>query len=92
MIISWKHKGLRDFFENGSMKHIQSSHSQRLKIILQRLDAAINADDLNLPGMNFHKLKGNKKEYYAVSVSGSWRVIYKFEDGNALSVDYLNYH
>ena len=92
MIKSWQHKGLRAFFEKGSMVGIQAKHKVRLKVILQRLNAAVTADDLNLPGMNFHKLKGKYKNYCSVRVNGNWRVIFKFEDGDVILVDYLDYH
>jgi proteic killer suppression protein len=92
MIKSWKHKGIKQFYETGSAKGIQAKHVTRLKIILQRLDAAIEPQDLNLPGMQFHKLKGDLKEYYSVAVNGNWRIIYKFEFGHAILVDYLDYH
>jgi len=92
MIKSWQHKGLKLFYETGSRKGIQAKHLLRLKIILQRLDAAIKPDDLNLPGMNFHSLKGKLKDFYSVSVSGNWRVIYKFEGQHATLVDYIDYH
>lgn len=90
MIKSWKHKGLKIFFETGSTAGIQTAHKTRLKIILQRLNAAIKADDLNLPGMRFHPLKG--KDYFSVSVNGNWRIIYKFEGNDAILVNYLDYH
>ncbi len=92
MITSWKHKGLKKFFETGSTAGIQVKHELRLKVILQYLNAAVKADDLNLPGMKFHKLKGTLKGNYSVSVSGHWRVIYKFEGEDAILVDYLDYH
>ena len=92
MIKSWQHKGLKLFYDTGSPRGIQVKHKVRLTIILQRLDAAIKSDDLNLPGMRFHKLKGKFKDFYSVSVSGHWRVIYKFEGKNATLVDYLDYH
>lgn len=92
MIKSWKHKGLKLFYDTGSIRGIQAKHKTRLTIILQRLDAAIKPDDLNLPGMRFHQLKGKKKGYFSVSVSGNWRVIYKFEGEDAILVDYLDYH
>jgi len=67
-------------------------HEKKLKIILQRLNAAIQAEDMNTPGMNFHELKGDLKGFYAVSVSGNWRVIFEFEDNDAHLLDYLDYH
>ncbi|MEM9243034.1 MAG: type II toxin-antitoxin system RelE/ParE family toxin [Pseudomonadota bacterium] len=92
MITSWQHKGLKLFYDTGNTKGIQTKHKTRLTIILQRLDAAIEPDDLNLPGMHFHRLKGKLKDYYSVAVSGSWRIIYRFEAGNAILVNYLDYH
>lgn len=92
MIKTWKHKGLKLFYETGSTSGIQAKHENRLKIILQRLDAACRADDMNLPGMRFHRLTGKLKDYFSVTVNGNWRVIYKFEDGHALLLDYLDYH
>ena len=92
MIKSWQHKGLRRFYETGSLKGIQAKHTVRLTIILQRLDAAVRPEDLNLPGMHFHKLKGKFKDFYSVSVSGNWRIIYRFEGKDATLIDYIDYH
>ena len=92
MITSWKHKGLKEFYETGSTARINAEHKLKLQIILQRLDAALTPKDMNLPGMNFHVLKGELKEYYSIKVSGNWRVIYKFDGKDAILVDYLDYH
>ncbi len=92
MIKGWKHKGLKVFYETGSTKGIQAKHRMRLTIILQRLDAPIKAQDLNVPGMRFHSLRGKHKGYYSVSVSGNWRVIYQFEGSHAILVDYLDHN
>ena len=92
MIKSWRHKGLKEFFFTGNKKGIMPVHEKKLKVILQRLNAAIQAEDMNTPGMNFHELKGDLKGFYAVSVSGNWRVIFEFEDNDAHLLDYLDYH
>ena len=92
MIKSWQHKGLKQFYDTGNTKGIQTNHATRLTMILQRLDAAVKPDDLCLPGMRFHQLKGKRKGFYSVSVNGNWRVIYTFKQGHALLVDYLDYH
>ena len=92
MIRTWKHKGLKKFYETGSTSGIQPKHKTRLKIILQRLEAAIYAEDMDLPGMRFHKLKGQYNDYYSVTVNANWRIIYKFENNHAILVDYLDYH
>lgn len=92
MIYSFKHKGLRNFFETGTTAGINSLHAKRLKIILQRLHAAISPQDMNTPGMHFHKLIGSLSAFYSVSVSANWRVIFKFRDGQFEDVDYVDYH
>ena len=75
MIKSWQHKGLRLFYETGSTKGIQAKHQVRLKIILQRLDAAVWPEDINLPGMQWHPLKGNMKKEKATFGAGCfWHV------------------
>lgn len=92
MVKTWKHKGLKKFFETGNKSGIIAVHSKKLKIILQRLSAAIHQEDMNTPGMQFHKLIGNLSGFYSVSVSGNWRVIFKFKEHNAEEVDYVDYH
>jgi proteic killer suppression protein len=92
MIKTWKHKGLQRFFETGSKAGIKPAHERRLKIILQRLSAAIQAEDMNTPGMQFHGLVGPLKGFYAVSVSGNWRVVFMFNGQHAEDVDYVDYH
>lgn len=92
MIKTWKHKGLQRFFETGSKAGIMPVHERRLKIILQRLSAAIQAEDMNTPGMRFHPLLGNRQCFYAVSVDGNWRVIFTFNGQHAEDVDYIDYH
>ena len=92
MIKSWQHKGLREFFFTGNKRGIVPAHEKRLKIILQRLNAAVVVQDMSTPGMNFHTLAGEYKGFYAVSVSGNWRVIFAFDGQDAHLVDYLDYH
>ena len=70
-----------------------SAHvGSRLRLILARLDAIMAAEDMNLPGLSLHPLKGSLKNFWLVSVSGNWRVIFRFESGYVLDVDYLDYH
>lgn len=92
MIKSWKHKGLRRFFESGNKAGITAAHERKIKIILQRLSAAIEPEDMNTPGMQFHKLSGNYMGFYSVSVNGNWRIIFKFINQNAEEVNYIDYH
>ena len=92
MIKSFKHKGLEEFFYTGKKKSIKPQHADRLERILDRLNAANEIKDMNYPGSNLHKLTGDKKDHYAVKVSGNWRVFFKFIDGDAYVVDYGDYH
>ncbi len=92
MIKSFKHKGLQNFFENGTRKGIQSKHADRLADILDLLDAADTVQVMNFPGSNLHKLQPKKDNMYAISVSGNWRIVFQFIDGDAYVVDYRDYH
>lgn len=92
MIKSWLHKGLKRFFETGEPTGIRPDHATRLKVILQRLNAAINPKDMNTPGMKFHKLEGKLKGHYAVTVNKNWRITFRFEDKDAILVNYQDYH
>ncbi len=92
MIKSFKHKGIQKFFESGSTVGIQSKHKQRLRMILAALDSSHEIDDMNVPGFKLHPLKGKLKGVWSVSVSGNWRITFKFENGNAHLVNYEDYH
>jgi proteic killer suppression protein len=92
MITSFAHKGLADFFYDGSKRGIQPRHAQKLADILDRLDAAHQVDDMRYPGSDLHPLRGDLAGYWAVKVSGNWRIIFCFEDGNASRVTYIDYH
>jgi len=67
---SFKHKGLKKCFETGSKSKIKTTHIKRLKLILDLLDGATKAQDMNFPGSNFHHLKGKLKKFYSVHISG----------------------
>ena len=92
MIKSFAHKGLKDFFYTGSKKGIKPEHAARLARMLDRLDASLGPQDMNLPGYDLHPLKGDKREMWSVSVSGNWRMTFYFEEQDAYLVDYLDYH
>lgn len=92
MMKTWRHKGLKLFYEMGSTAKINANHASRLHDILQVLDFATSPEQMSLPGLKFHKLTGNLKGCYAVSVSGNWRLIFKFDGQDAILVDYQDYH
>ena len=92
MIRSFRHKGLERFFLEGSKAGIQPTHASRLRLQLGRLDAASGPGDMNLPGWRLHRLKGPLQDLWAVSVNGNWRLIFGFEEKDAILVDYVDYH
>ena len=92
MIRSFKHKGLARFFETGSKSGIQAQHADRLRLILGRLSAASAPEDMGLPGLRLHPLRGPRKGTWAVWVSGNWRITFRFVEGDADVVDYEDYH
>jgi proteic killer suppression protein len=92
MIERFRDKGLKRLYDTGSLQGIRPEHANRLRLILARLDASQSPRDMGLPGLNLHPLKGQHKGFWAVSVSGNWRVIFRFENSDAVDVDYLDYH
>ena len=92
MIKSFRHKGLESFFISGKTSKINAAHAKKLRLILARLSGAQQPQDMALPGLRFHPLKGDLKDFFAVNVSGNWRVVFRFEAQNAVDVDYIDYH
>ena len=92
MIRNIRHRGLRRLYEQKDASRLNPEHVSRLRSILTLLDAAVRAEDLNYPGSDFHPLRGNRKGFHAVRVSGNWRVIFRFVDGDVFDVDYVDYH
>ncbi len=92
MIKSFIHKGLEKFYQTGSKSGIQPTHAIKLNLILANLNAAVDIRDMNFPGSGLHQLHGDKKDFWSVTVSGNWRLIFRFESGDAYNVNYLDYH
>ena len=92
MIKSFKHKGLKLFFESGNTSGIQTTHSKKIRLQLTALDTSTGIEDMNLPGYNLHELKGNKKGIWSITVNGNWRITFQFEQGDAYIVNYEDYH
>lgn len=92
MIKSFRHKGLRKFFEAGNAAGIQASHAKRLRMQLAALDTAQTIEDMDIPGFRLHALKGAMRGRWSVTVNGNWRLTFEFLDGNAHVLDYEDYH
>jgi proteic killer suppression protein len=92
MIKNFRHKGMEQFYETGSTRGIQASHVPKLRRQLARLDAAAMPQDMNIPGWDLHPLKGDLKGHWSVKVNGNWRLTFMFDDGDAVLVNYQDYH
>ena len=92
MIKSFKHKGLKKYFELGNASGIQNSHARKLKMQLSAIGTALVIEDIDLPCYQLHPLKGNREGIWSISVNGNWRVTFEFSDGNATILNYEDYH
>jgi proteic killer suppression protein len=96
MIKSFSHKGLKAFFLRGSKKGIRPEQSRRLETILDQLNAAADVIDMDFPGAELNKLNPKTKDpaqqVWSVTVSGNWRITFRFENQEAFEVKYLDYH
>jgi proteic killer suppression protein len=92
VIKSFVHKGLERFYSTGNKAGIQAKHAQRMRLILSNLDQAEGPEDMDMPGLELHQLKGARKSVWAVKVSGNWRVTFCFRGSDAADVNYEDYH
>lgn len=92
MINSFRHKGLRDFFETNSKRGIPPELSARLRDRLDVIDAAGTLDDIALPHFDLHELKGDRAGTWAVKVNKNWRITFSFARGDARDVNFEDYH
>lgn len=92
MIKSFRHKGLKRFFETGSKAGINAAHAERLRLQLTMLNRAGSPDELRIPSWNLHPLKGLRQGYWAITVRDNWRLIFAFDQADVVLVDYLDYH
>ena len=92
MIASFRHKGLKLLFEKDDPSKLNPAHVDRIRLILSTLDAAAVVEDMDQPVFKLHPLKGDLKDYWAVTVRANWRIVFQFADGQALNVDLRDYH
>jgi proteic killer suppression protein len=92
VIASFKHKGLRNLFEQDDVRKVKGDQVDRLRLILSALDQASDVQDMNQPTFRLHPLKGNRKDAWAITVRANWRVTFRFERGDATEVDLEDYH
>lgn len=92
MIRTFRHRGLERFFTKGDHKGILAKSEARIERMLDRLDTATKPDDMSLPGYRFHRLTGDRKNTYSVTVTGNWRITFRFDGEDAIDVDLEDYH
>ena len=92
MIKTFRHKGIQEFFEQGTKAGIRPDHAPKLSRLLARLDVAMHANDMNVPGWGLHPLHGDLANHWAVSVNSNWRLTFTFDGTDAVLVDYQDYH
>lgn len=92
MIVSFRHKGLKQFFETGGIRRIPAQLAPRIARQLDALNSAAHVSETDVPGWGLHQLKGNRKDTWAIKVSGNWRLTFRFERGDAFDVDLEDYH
>lgn len=92
MIVGFRHRGLERLFETGDRRRVPPGLIAKVERVLARLDEAAGPGDMNLPGFRLHPLKGDMAGYWAVSVSGNWRVVFRFDGRDVTNVDLVDYH
>jgi len=92
MIGSFRHKGLKEFFETGSKRGISPELAVRIARRLDVLEAAQELGDIDAHGFNLHRLKGDREGVWAISVSGNWRITFRFVNGEVLDINLEDYH
>jgi proteic killer suppression protein len=92
MIQKFKHKGLKQLFKSGISSGVNPQHVMRLRKILALLETAETLEDMDLPGLGLHPLKGNRKGIWTVKVSENWHITFKIQDGDTFDVNYEDYH
>lgn len=92
MIVSFRHKGLKLLFEKGNRRRVLPDYADKIERILARLEEASEVGNMDLPGFRLHPLKGDLAGNWSVTVSGNWRIVFRFEGGHACDVDLIDYH
>jgi toxin HigB-1 len=92
MIKTFRHKGLKRLFEDDDSSKLPPDMVVRIRVILSTLQAAQEIEGMNVPTFRLHQLKGEWKGFFSVTVRANWRIIFRFEDGDAFDVDFVDYH
>ncbi len=92
MIMSFRHRGLKRLYERGDRSRVSPQLLDQAEDILGLLDMAKDPEDMDLPGYRLHRLRGNLRGFWSITVSGNWRIVFRFDGGNAFDIDLIDYH
>jgi proteic killer suppression protein len=92
MIRGFRHRGLKRLYERGDPSRVRADQADRIALALADLDDARKPSDLDLPGYRLHRLKGDRNGFWSISISGNWRVVFRFDDGDVYDVELVDYH
>jgi proteic killer suppression protein len=92
MIRNIRHRGLKRLFEHDDRSKLRPDLVEKIILLLGRLDAAGSIDDMDVPGLGLHRLSGDLKGFWSVTVSRNWRIVFRFDQGDAFDVDFVDYH
>ena len=92
MILSFRSRALKRFWEKGDVRRIPPQSIDKVALVLDTLDAALALDEMDVQGFDFHALKGDRRGEYAVTVTRNWRITFRWLDGDAIDVDFMDYH
>lgn len=92
VITSFRHKGLKRFFQANDPSKLNAEHVEKIREALTALNNTAILGDLSIPGFATHPLTGDQKGRYSIKVQGGWCITFEFEAGEAKHVDYENYH
>jgi proteic killer suppression protein len=92
MIRSFKDRRLKRLFEAGDRSRLQPEHVEKIENVLLALESAQRVEDMGLPGFRLHPLKGDLKGFWSVTIRANWRIVFRFENGDAFDVELTDYH
>ncbi len=92
MIKSFRHRGLKRFFERDDHSLIRTDMQDRVEAMLAQLDVASSAEAMRIPNYRLHALKGEMKGYWSITVKSNWRIIFRFEGEDVYDVELIDYH
>lgn len=92
MIGSFRHRGLKRFYERGDRSRLPPDMTAKIENVLSALSVALVIEDMDLPGFRLHQLRGDRAGQWAVTVRANWRIVFRFEAGKALDIDFVDYH